>query len=88
MTATEQRVALKRKPFDESLPRHHLNCTYILPGRSFPEGRERWMRERTHGCWCSAWKLLANGQYRIWRCGAWRKPKSGEVRRSRRAPRD
>ena len=78
---------MRREPFDESLPRHHLNCTYIMPSRLRKRATDpRWLRERTHGCWCSSWKLLKNGEYRIWRRGAWRKPKPGEVRRSRRAP--
>lgn len=85
-------VVSKREPFDESLPRHHLNCTYILPSPARTKFRKnpktpRCYRERTHGCWCSSWRLLKNGEYRVWRRGAWRKPKPGEVRRSRRAPR-
>jgi hypothetical protein len=63
----------------------HRNCTYILPGKSYPEGREKWMRERTHGCWCSAWKLN-DGQWRIWRLGRWCKPKPGELRSTEREP--
>lgn len=58
----------------------HRNCTVILPGRPAPEAPKRWMRERTHGCWCSAWRELKNGELRVWRRGAWRKPCKGELR--------
>ncbi len=68
----------------------HRNCTYILPGRirdqfRTPDMKRQW-RERTHGCWCASWRQLANGQLRIWRDGAWRKPKPGELRTTTRPP--
>jgi hypothetical protein len=63
----------------------HYNCTYILPGKLRPEAPVKWMRERTHGCCCSAWRMTANG-LRIWRSGAWRKPKPGELRSTEREP--
>lgn len=68
----------------------HRNCTFILDERPKPfgprvhpylrRGFPRFLRERTHGCWCSSWRLTRNGM-RIWRRGAWRKPKPGELRR-------
>lgn len=58
----------------------------ILPGKSWPDGREKWMRERTHGCWCSSWRQLPNGEWRIWRLGRWCKPKPGELRSTEREP--
>lgn len=39
---------------------------------------------RTHGCWCSSWKLMADDSWRIWRKGRWLRPKSGEVRMTER----
>ncbi len=78
-----------KPPFDESLPRHHLNCTYMMPvfaKREYPPGSPIWLTDATHRCWCSAWRQLKSGEYRVWRRGAWRKPKPGEVRRSRRGP--
>lgn len=65
----------------------HRNCSFILPGRvegrqMYVEGLPQHVRERTHGCWCSSWRMSRNG-LRIWRRGAWRKPKSGELRRVR-----
>ena len=64
----------------------HLNCSYILPGKANPDGREQWMRERTHGCWCSAWKITDEGAWLIWRNGQWCKPKRGELRMTDREP--
>lgn len=58
----------------------HRNCSHILPGRSFPEAEDQWLRERTHGCWCSSWKEI-DGKMHIWREGEWQKPKPGELRR-------
>lgn len=64
----------------------HRCCTFILPDASKPErlwkNSPRWARERTHGCWCASWRMTRNG-LRIWKRGAWRKPKPGEVRRVR-----
>ncbi len=60
----------------------HRNCTLILPAPSasqLPTAAPRWMFERTHGCWCSGWRMTRNGM-RVWRCGAWCKPKPGELR--------
>lgn len=62
----------------------HRNCTYILPGKSFAGSPFKWMQERTHGCWCSSWKLMADDSWRIWRKGRWLRPKSGEVRMTER----
>jgi hypothetical protein len=59
----------------------HSACTFILPSLSAafaPKNAPRWMTERTHGCWCSSWRMTRNG-LRVWRRGAWRKPKRGEV---------
>jgi hypothetical protein len=61
----------------------HRGCTLILPSLSateLPKDAPRWMRERTHGCWCSGWRATTRG-LRIWRRGGWRKPEPGEVRR-------
>lgn len=66
----------------------HHRCTLILPSLTAAQLRElhpgrvpRWMRERTHGCWCSSWRLTQMG-FRIWRRGSWRKPKPGELLQS------
>ena len=64
----------------------HLNCTFILPGKSYPDSPKKWLQERTHGCWCSAWKLLPNGEWRIWRKSRWCRPKPGELRRTNKTP--
>jgi len=64
----------------------HRDCTYILPSRSHPEASQKWLREKTHCCWCSAWKLMDNGQWRIWRDGDWCKPKPGELRSTEHGP--
>lgn len=62
----------------------HFNCSLILPGEmrrvSFGQASPPWWAGRTHGCWCSSWRLTKNG-FRIWRRGAYRKPKPGELRR-------
>lgn len=56
----------------------HRNCTFILPNDN--RGLSSiYTPKRTHGCWCSAWRLTRNGM-RIWRRGAWRKAKPGELR--------
>jgi hypothetical protein len=60
----------------------HLNCSLILPGRSLAGAKQQWLRERTHGCWCSSWRVV-NGEYMIWRDERWQKPKPGELRRSK-----
>jgi hypothetical protein len=60
----------------------HGGCTLILQvmdPSNLPKKAPRWRRERTHGCWCSGWRKTRNG-FRIWRRGAWRKPKRGEFR--------
>ena len=62
---------------------YHRNCTYILPGRSYPKSKARVLRERTHGCWCSSWREIPGG-FQIWRDGKWAKPKAGELRRKSR----
>lgn len=64
----------------------HRNCTYILPGRSIPDAKQKWLREKTHGCWCSSWKMTENG-LRIWKNGRWSKPSKGELRHSKNPPR-
>lgn len=61
---------------------YHFVCTAILPSiprDKLPEQCPRWWRERTHGCWCSAWRMTRNG-LRVWRGGRWAKPKPGEVK--------
>lgn len=62
----------------------HRACTFILPDgeHNHPPGRPapRWLLERTHGCWCSSWKMTRNG-LRIRRRGSWRKANPGELRR-------
>ena len=61
----------------------HRACTFILPdGRKhpWPAMAPRFLRERTHGCWCSSWRLTRNG-LRVWRRGAWRKALPGDLRR-------
>lgn len=59
----------------------HKNCTLILDAKfEWPETCPAWMRERTHGCWCSAWKLTEEGMM-IWRENMWQKPKKGEIHR-------
>lgn len=63
----------------------HAACTYILPAppKSFlasnPD-RPRWITEHTHSCWCSPWKLMADGSWRVWRKGRWLRPLPGEVK--------
>jgi hypothetical protein len=60
----------------------HRNCTWILPDGHQWTNRDclpKWVQKRTHGCWCSSWRLLKNGEWRIWRDGAYRKPKPGEL---------
>lgn len=57
----------------------HRNCTYILPGRSYPDATDKMFRERTHGCWCSSWKKTTDGKWKQWRNGKWATPKTGEV---------
>ena len=63
----------------------HRGCTLILPGRmppaNDPARAPKWWAGRTHGCWCSSWRKTRNG-LRIWRRGAWRKPRKGELRMS------
>ena len=62
----------------------HRNCTAILPVSTkrklvnhpnVPIG----YRERTHGCWCSAWKRDKNGQWWVWRRDGWCKPSRGSM---------
>ncbi len=57
----------------------HRNCSEILPARSFPLGATQWLRERTHGCWCSAWSLTQEGEWLIWTDAGWTQPKKGEI---------
>jgi len=59
----------------------HRNCTVILPGSSYPNAKEQWRRERTHGCWCSSWRL-DQGEYKIWKNDQWETPSKGELRKS------
>lgn len=69
----------------------HRRCTYILDGRpslsvaSDPR-YPRFLRERTHGCWCSSWKLIDDGTWRVWRRGRWVRPKHREVYSPKRGP--
>jgi len=65
-------------------PFSHRACTFIIPDAKLPRpptaGAPRFLRERTHGCWCASWRMTRNG-LRVWRRGSWRKPKPGELRR-------
>lgn len=63
----------------------HRGCTYILRGKSYSWAKAKWLRERTHGCWCSAWRETPRGLL-VWRRGAWRKPEPGELRSTTRPP--
>lgn len=66
----------------------HRNCTFILPaiaGHELPKGSPAWWRERTHGCWCSSWRLTSRG-WRVRRKGRWAKPRPGELRRHKARP--
>ena len=66
----------------------HRNCTAILPAvkrKEIDELFPAWMRERTHGCWCSAWKLDEDGQWWVWRDRQWCKPNKGEMTKWQRA---
>lgn len=61
----------------------HQRCSLILPGTVRSPGvrklGRKW-REQTHGCWCSAWRLLRDGSWRVWRGGRWTTPEPGELR--------
>lgn len=62
---------------------YHHACTAILPSldaRHLPPDAPRWMREQTHGCYCSAWLINADGSLAVWRGGAWQAPSRGEVK--------
>lgn len=63
----------------------HHSCTFILPaltrqnvGARTWKKLPRWMREQTHGCWCSAWRLTERG-WRVWRRGRWSIPRPSEI---------
>jgi len=64
----------------------HAGCTYLLPRPSrvrqepLHPATPRWLTEHTHSCWCSSWKLLASGEWRVWRKGRWLRPAPREVR--------
>lgn len=62
----------------------HKGCTVICAdtGRAWPRTAPKFIRERTHGCWCSSWRLTRNG-LRVWRQGRWQKPRPREVQRRR-----
>ena len=67
------------------LPFGHRRCTLIMPGS--PTAHETLSKvdpklyppDRTHGCWCSFWKLLGERDIRVWRKGRWLRPKPREV---------
>ena len=64
----------------------HVACTFIMaasarvrqepPNPAAPRG----IAERTHACWCSSWKLMTDGSWRVWRKGRWVRPMAGEVK--------
>lgn len=58
----------------------HRNCTEIMPATPLvaPVGFPGWWSERTHGCWCSAWRMTKAG-LRVRRHGRWAVPNRGEV---------
>ena len=79
----------------KSLPRYtqpgrypyHWICTKIEPvSKSLQErvlkspNAPKWMRERTHGCWCSAWKQKEDGTFLHWRDGRWQEPIRGSIK--------
>lgn len=62
---------------------YHHGCTAILPSVSAvhaPPNAPQWMREQTHGCWCSAWRIGHGGRFMVYRRGGWREPARGEVK--------
>ncbi len=68
----------------KQVPTHH-RCTYILPSNMAAHvaakdiaSLPKWMTSRTHGCWCSSWKLTGDG-WRVWRKGRWLRPKPREL---------
>lgn len=73
----------------------HRACTFIMPdvsrrarsarGDPYPTDMPQYMRDRTHGCWCSSWRMTEHSGLLVWRRGAWRRPKPGELVRVRGA---
>ena len=57
----------------------HKGCTTILPVDQNPRSTKQELREATHACWCCFWKIGPPGEMFVWRDGAWKKPKIGEV---------
>lgn len=61
---------------------YHQHCTVMFPklDRLMSKGAPKWITERTHSCWCSAWRLMRDETWRVWRKGRWVKPLPGEIR--------
>ena len=61
---------------------YHHNCSAITLSRPYPiDGLTPALRERTHICCCSAWRVEAlDGSLAVWRAGGWREPGRGEVK--------
>lgn len=60
---------------------YHHGCSAITLSRPYPiDGLTPALRERTHICCCSAWRVAADGSLAVWRGGRWAKPTRGEVK--------
>jgi len=60
---------------------YHHGCAAITLSRPYPlDALPVALRERTHVCCCSAWRIAADGSLAVWRVGAWREPVRGEVK--------
>jgi hypothetical protein len=57
----------------------HRGCTILLSS-GYGSTAAVLPADRTHGCWCSSWKLLPDGTWRQWRRGRWCRPVAGDVR--------
>jgi len=59
---------------------HHTKCKgEIIRRDPSPDAITRVLRERTHWCNCSNWKIQPNGYYKVFRYGFWEELESGEV---------
>lgn len=60
---------------------YHHGCAAITLSRPYPlDALPVALRERTHVCCCSAWRIAADGTLAVWRSGAWQAPTRGEVK--------
>ena len=62
---------------------YHFACTKILPSpkrETISPKAPVWMREATHGCYCSAWKQQEDGTFLHWRDNEWQQPRRGAIK--------